>query len=73
MCLLQGNGRIFINEFTKHDKCWNVRSSDTHTDDNTADVREATSFLSLMLTTLLCRCCTVVIPDSSTLNILWTG
>ena len=35
-----------------------------------ADVREATSFLLLKLTTLLRLCCTVLIPVSSTLNIL---
>jgi len=32
-------------------------------------VREATSFLPIMLTALLCLCCTVVIPVASTLNI----
>jgi len=49
------------------------RSSGIHTGDNIVSVREATSFLPFMLTTLLCMCCTVVIPDSSALNILWTG
>jgi hypothetical protein len=36
-------------------------------------LREATSFLPLMLTNLLFLCCTVIIPVSSALNILWTG
>jgi len=44
-----------------------------HTSDNTANVREVTSFLFLMLTTSQFLCCTVVIPVLSTLNILWTG
>jgi hypothetical protein len=38
-----------------------------------ADVRDSTSFLPLMLTTLLCLCCTVVIRVASTLNIPWAG
>jgi len=49
------------------------RSSDIHTGDNTASVGGATSFLHLMLTTLLYLCCTVIIAVSSAMNILWTG
>ena len=39
----------------------------------TLPMLEATSFLPIMMTTLLCLCCTAVIPLSSTVNILWTG
>ena len=39
ICLLQGNDRVFINDFTKHDSWWNVCSSGIHTGDNTADIR----------------------------------